>query len=52
MPVIIPEPRASRRSPPRTPSLGRRLAWFATLYVAGVGAVGLVAYGLRLWIKA
>lgn len=44
MPVTIPEPR-------RVP-LWRRLAWFAALYLAGVGVVGLVAYGLRLWIKA
>ena len=44
MPVIIPdEPR---------PPLWRRLAWFIGLYLAGVGAVGLVAYGIRLWIKA
>ena len=44
MPVTIPE----RPRPP----LWRRLAWFAALYCAGVGTVGVVAYGLRLWIKA
>ena len=47
MPVIIPETR-----PSKTPPLWQRLVWFAALYAAGVGAVGLVAYGLRLWIKA
>lgn len=39
--------------PKRAPetSLWKRLAWFVAFYAAGVGTVGLVAYGLRLWIK-
>jgi hypothetical protein len=28
----------------------QRLLWFAALWLAGVGAVAIVAYGLRLWI--
>ncbi len=44
MPVTIPEP-------PK-PSLAKRLCWFVLLYAGGVGAVGIVAYGLRLWIKS
>jgi hypothetical protein len=28
----------------------KRLLWFVGLWAAGVGAVGAVAYGLRLWI--
>ena len=44
MPVTIPE------RPTRSP-LWKRIAWFVALYVAGVGSVGVVAYGLRLWIK-
>ena len=34
---------------PRRP-LARRLLWFAALWLGGVGTVGIVAYGLRLWI--
>lgn len=30
--------------------LAKRLAWFVGLWLAGVLAVALVAYGLRLWI--
>ncbi|MCO5130267.1 MAG: DUF2474 domain-containing protein [Xanthobacteraceae bacterium] len=30
--------------------LPRRLLWFAALWLGGVGAVTIVAYGLRLWI--
>jgi hypothetical protein len=30
--------------------LARRLLWFAALWLGGVGTVGIVAYGLRLWI--
>ena len=48
MPVTIPE-----RAPP-TPMpnpLWKRIGWFVALYVLGVLAVGIVAYGLRLWIK-
>lgn len=32
--------------------MGRRLAWFAALYLAGLAAVGAVAAVLRLWIGA
>ncbi|MFD1797974.1 DUF2474 family protein [Paracoccus aurantiacus] len=35
-------------TPPRT--WLRRLGWFILLWFAGVGAVGAVAYILRLWI--
>ncbi|HWV97104.1 MAG TPA: DUF2474 domain-containing protein [Xanthobacteraceae bacterium] len=31
-------------------SLRQRLLWFALLWLCGVGAVSIVAYGLRLWI--
>lgn len=30
----------------------KRLAWFAALWLAGVVAVGTVAWLLRLWIHA
>ncbi len=30
--------------------LRQRLLWFAALWLAGVGTVAIVAYGLRLWI--
>jgi hypothetical protein len=30
--------------------LAQRLLWFAALWLGGVGAVSIVAYGLRLWI--
>jgi len=33
----------------QTPLL-QRLSWFAALWLAGVGTVAIVAYGLRLWI--
>ena len=46
MPATIPE-----RPSPARPSLLRRLGWFVLLYILGVLAVGVVAYGLRLWIK-
>jgi hypothetical protein len=37
--------------PPRNPrSLAQRLLWFVALWLGGVGTVGIVAYGLRLWI--
>lgn len=29
----------------------QRLAWFAGLWAAGVGAVGAVAYALRWWLQ-
>lgn len=32
------------------PPAARRLAWFVALWVAGVAALGAVAYGLRLVI--
>ncbi|MDX1609841.1 MAG: DUF2474 family protein [Halofilum sp. (in: g-proteobacteria)] len=37
---------SARDDPPR--SLGRRLGWFAALWVAGVAVVVVVAYGIRL----
>jgi hypothetical protein len=30
--------------------LAQRLLWFAALWLGGVGALTIVAYGLRLWI--
>jgi hypothetical protein len=30
--------------------LAQRLLWFVALWLGGVGAVTLMAYGLRLWI--
>jgi hypothetical protein len=35
---------------PNQRSLVQRLLWFAALWLGGVGTVGIVAYGLRLWI--
>jgi hypothetical protein len=32
------------------PSLISRLIWFAALWLAGVGTVAAVAYGIRLFI--
>jgi hypothetical protein len=32
------------------PRLAKRLLWFAGLWVAGVAAVGAVAWLLKLWI--
>jgi hypothetical protein len=28
----------------------RRLLWFAALWLAGVASVGILSYGLRLWL--
>lgn len=39
----------SQHQPDTTP-LGRRLLWFAALWLAGVGTVAAVAYLLRLWL--
>ncbi|AWM10151.1 DUF2474 domain-containing protein [Bradyrhizobium symbiodeficiens] len=30
--------------------LGRRLIWFAVLWLGGVGAVTVISFGLRLWL--
>lgn len=35
--------------PPQRP-LAQRLLWFAALWLAGVGSVALISFGLRLWI--
>ena len=35
---------------PELRPLTRRLLWFATLWLGGVGAVTLVSLALRLWI--
>jgi hypothetical protein len=35
---------------PNPPPLAQRLLWFVALWLGGVGTVGIVAYGLRLWI--
>ena len=38
-------------APPATRMrLGQRLLWFAGLWLAGVGSVGLVSLVLHLWI--
>jgi hypothetical protein len=34
----------------KTPTLARRLLWFVALWLAGVGTVTIVSFGLRLWI--
>jgi hypothetical protein len=40
---------------PRTssgsPSASSRLLWFVVLYAGGIASVGVVACGLRLWLK-
>lgn len=51
MPVTIPDKPAGVRWHRPAP-LWRRLAWFVALYLGGIGVVGAVAYGIRLWIKA
>jgi len=33
-----------------TPPLGKRLLWFAGLWLAGLAAVTALSYVLRLWI--
>jgi hypothetical protein len=30
--------------------LKQRLLWFAALWLAGVGTVAIVSFGLRLWL--
>lgn len=30
--------------------LHRRLLWFAALWLGGVSTVGVIAFGLRLWL--
>lgn len=37
---------------PRTKLWLTRIAWFVALWCAGLAAVSLLAYVLRLWIKA
>ena len=34
----------------REPPLHRRIAWFVSLWVAGVAAVALVAGLIRMWL--
>jgi hypothetical protein len=36
--------------PQKPPPLVQRLLWFVALWLGGVGAVAVVASGLRLWI--
>jgi hypothetical protein len=35
---------------PTSRALTRRLLWFLTLWLGGVGTIALISYGLRLWI--
>jgi hypothetical protein len=35
---------------PNPRPLAQRLLWFAALWLGGVGTVGLISFGLRLWI--
>jgi hypothetical protein len=37
-------------SEPNPRPLRQRLLWFLALWLGGVGTVGIVAFGLRLWI--
>ena len=37
------------QGPPPRP-LGRRLLWFAVLWLGGVGTVALISFALRIWI--
>jgi hypothetical protein len=37
----------ARRADGAPASLGRRLAWFAALWLAGLGVTAALAYGLR-----
>jgi hypothetical protein len=37
-------------SEPASRTLLQRLIWFAALWLAGVGTVAIVAFGLRLWL--
>ena len=52
----VPRQGASRKrislmpSEPTPRPLARRLLWFAALWLAGVGSVAILSYGLRLWI--
>ena len=36
---------------PRPRPLSRRLAWFAGLWLGGVGSVALISLALRLWLS-
>lgn len=36
-------------APPRSP-LWRRLLWFGGLWLAGVAAIGTIAYLIRVWL--
>jgi len=49
MPATTERRPARRQNRPRR-GLGRRLAWFAFFWLLGVGAVGALAYGIRLFL--
>ena len=45
-----PERRASRPGHEAPRSVTARLLWFIGLWLASVGALGIVAYGIRFWL--
>lgn len=52
MPDIIEYSARENRSSEKSAShsLGKRLLWFVGLWLAGVGTVSALAYGLRWWL--
>ena len=50
MPARRPLPEAVETDP--RPSLSSRLLWFAGLWAVSVAVLGLVGYGIKLWLGA
>ncbi len=44
---MLPTTERARRRDQEPGSLGRRLVWFAALWLAGLGVTAVVAYGMR-----